>query len=279
MSNVDALLKSKAYVEVDSSTLSNLSKQINAMTLPKTLCPEKTPLFDGKACIACPNSLYNLKTLQCFNCTIDQYYNVSKAACAPKPHFYPNLTNPDWIVNDDAGIDRVLALIKSRQQLDTPHPCPEGTEFFNNQTLNCQSCPNGTYFNYDTFACAACPKGQELDYNTHKCNVRSVGKLQTSLSSPSLIYGGYPKNQFVDYYNSNKTSYPAIQDCPQAKPYFDGFECIKCADSSPYFNLVYKLCMSCPAPSVYDTDAMDCREDGQLRSSTPNPAKMYSSIF
>jgi len=200
-----------------------LTSTINNITFPKTTCNATTPLFNGIQCISCPQSLYNLQTLSCFNCPTDQYYNSTLFKCLSKPHFYPNLTNFNWTVNDSKGIDRVINFTEARAKLDSALPCPAGSEFFNNITLNCQSCPKGTYFNYDQSTCISCPTGQELDVNTHKCNTRTVGISQTNLNTPNLLYGGLPINQYNDYYQSNVTTYPKISDCPPEKPYFDGF--------------------------------------------------------
>jgi hypothetical protein len=223
VSNIDALSKSQSYVEEGNSTLANLSLAINKTILPTNVCNATTPLFDGTKCISCSQSLYNLQTLSCFNCAIDQYYNATQLKCLSKPHYYPNLTNYNWTVDNTSGIDRVISFTEARASLDSPVPCPAGSEFFNNKTLNCQSCPPNTFFNYDQWSCISCSTGQQLDINTHKCNAMTVGISQTNLNSANLLYGGLPINQYNDYYGSNVTTYPKIKDCPSDIPYFDGF--------------------------------------------------------
>ena len=53
-----------------------------------------------------------------------------------------------------------------------------------------------------------------------------------------MTYGGLSRLQHQDYYDNNKTTYPKIQDCPKETPNYDGYQCIKCFDFVPYFNLV-----------------------------------------
>jgi hypothetical protein len=109
----------------------------------------------------------------------------------PKPHYYPSSANNNWVVEDPAGIDRLINFTIDRKKLSDPIPCPSGNEFFNNKTLDCQSCPTGQYFNYDSFACVSCPTGQEVDPNTHVCSAKAQpGSFQTTLNSSNLIYNG-----------------------------------------------------------------------------------------
>ena len=120
-----------------------------------------------------------------------------------------------------------------------------------------------------------------MDPNTHECKAKlSEGLYQTSLNSPNLLYGGLPRAQHQDNYDSNKTTYPTIQDCPAATPYYDGYQCIKCFDFAPDFNLVTRRCQNCPENSTYNTVLKDCLDsNNDVISSPPNIAKMYSTIF
>lgn len=66
VSNTDALLKGKVYMEVDNFTIANLDAEI-AKTIPHQICPAAEPLFNKVKCTACPNgTYYNLKTLTCY---------------------------------------------------------------------------------------------------------------------------------------------------------------------------------------------------------------------
>jgi hypothetical protein len=66
VSNTDALIKSKAYVEIDNFTIANLQAE-NAKVIPQQSCPATAPLYNKASCIACPNgTFYNLKTLSCY---------------------------------------------------------------------------------------------------------------------------------------------------------------------------------------------------------------------
>lgn len=77
--------------------------------------------------------------------------------------------------------------------------------------------------------CQYCNDPYAFDVNMHGCFVKAPeGAYQTSLESPNLVYGGYPYNQWKDEYDSRKTEYPDIEDCPPEHPYFDGIVCIMC---------------------------------------------------
>jgi hypothetical protein len=201
VTNVDAIKKGNNFLEVDNYTLANIQKLNSQNVLPTVACDASKPLYDGKNCTACPASLYNLKSSACVNCTIQEYYNKTTNKCTPKPNNYPNLTNSNWIVGDATGVDRVINLTLARKKLNDSRPCPEFTEFFNNNTDDCQSCPNGTFFNYDTFTCSSCPANQSVDPNTHKCASKLPnGTYQTNLNSPNLIYNGVSIGELQEDY-------------------------------------------------------------------------------
>lgn len=169
VTNIDAVKKSNNFLETDNYTLANIQKQISQSILTPIPCDASQPLYNGTSCLACPYSLYDLKTLTCVNCTVKDYYNTTTNKCTPKPTYYPNLTNNNWIVNDADGIDRVINLTKSLKKINDSIPCPQNKEFYNSNTLECQSCPKATYFNYDNNTCNPCNDPLSVDPNTHKC--------------------------------------------------------------------------------------------------------------
>ena len=119
-------LKNASYLESDNTTLASLDAAAAKLPAPKKACPSATPLFTGKECIACPNALYNLTNGTCVSCTKEQQYNASSHRCGPKPNYYPNLTNSNWIVADASGVGKVLNLTKTRKALNNSEACPEG---------------------------------------------------------------------------------------------------------------------------------------------------------
>ena len=280
VSNTDAITLGNTYLEKDNHTLVNLIIMAKKLPDPKKTCPAETPLFNGVSCIACPNSLYNLETMVCTNCTVGFYYNNTSHTCAKLPDYYPNLTSRQWIVGSDAGLSKLVTMVDARVAINGSVPCPAATPHYNPNTNNCSACPVNNYYQYDTFTCVTCPAGQSVDFNTHRCATPSVGQYQTSLTSPNLLFEGLPLGQFQDDYNANKTAYPNIQDCPAATPYFDGFACIQCPAGNPLFSLPTRLCSNCPPNSVYDSPNKQCTSTtGELKQSDPNMGKMYSSIF
>jgi hypothetical protein len=104
------------------------------------------------------------------------------------------------------------------------------------------------------------------------------GLFQTNLSSPNLIFNGISLGEWQDIQASNKTKYPNIKDCPSDKPYFDGFDCISCHPFVPYFNIDNLLCQNC-GEAKYDSQRKECVLDNTVVTTSPNIAKMYSSIF
>lgn len=110
-----------------------------------------------------------------------------------------------------------------------------------------------------------------------------LGKYQTSINSPGLIYGGVSKAQWQSYYDKNVTAYPGIQDCPASTPYYDSINCISCIDGF-YFNLETRFCMKCPKDTKYDGTTnpnwVGCvAENNSQVKITPDIAKMYANIF
>jgi hypothetical protein len=140
--------------------LTNITQNISKIVLPTVPCDSLKPLYNGTTCIACSNnSLYSIKNLTCVTCAIQDYYDKTTNKCTPKPNYYPNLNNNNWIVGN-SSIDKALNFTKSRKDLKNSLPCPSNASFFNNNTFDCQSCPNETYFSYDTFNCTPCGKNQ-----------------------------------------------------------------------------------------------------------------------
>jgi hypothetical protein len=171
-------------------------------------------------------------------------------------------------------------LISDRKALKNAVECPNEQPHFNNNTLDCQVCPDNQSFDYEKGNCVSCGQGEEVDLNTRKCGKRLVGVYQTSLSAKNLLFDGKSKAEYQDDYDNNKKKYPAIQDCPASTPYFDGFACIACPAAHPLFSLDSKLCSNCPEGSSYVEKEYQCRNAaGDLKRSDPTISKMYSSIF
>jgi hypothetical protein len=191
---------------------------------------------------------------------------------------YPNLNNTNW------GANNITDVINWRNQLQNVNGsqmCPDAQPHYNGYV--CLSCDPGQFFNYDTFQCSYCPTGSSFDLNTRTClQVLPVGLVQTNIDSKNLIYGGISKAQWQSYYNSNKTAYPNIQDCPTQTPYYDGINCVQCPSTMPYFNLEYRLCMTCPTGTQYSVtpDYTGCvTPSNQQVAIGTDIAKMFSNIF
>ena len=281
VTNVNAIKAANNFLEVDNFTLANISKQISASTLPTNPCEASAPLFNGNSCLACNNSLYNLKTSACVNCSLQDHYDNKTNKCVPKPHYYPNFANNDWVVDDAEGIQRLINLTVARKNLTQPLPCPIATPFFNKNTLECQSCPTNHYYNYDQLVCVVCNNKQSVDPNVHVCSEKKPeGLLRTSLNSSNLIYNGISIAELQEKSEAVKAKYPHVADCPAEKPYFDGYDCIACLSWVPHFNVETLVCQDCGSSGAeYSKEMHDCVKEEQVVNTAPNPAKMYSSIF
>lgn len=51
---------------------------------------------------------------------------------------------------------------------------------------------------------------------------------------------------------------PAVPDCTQDKPYWDGISCISCPDPFVYFDLSTKTCVVCDPKDYYDAATKSC---------------------
>ena len=101
-----------------------MNDTISKVPPPLNKCDDKTPLFNGKNCIACSNALYNLSSLECSNCDIKSYFNATTHKCDPKPIFYPNLNNNNWTVNEPNGVLNVISMVNNRRNISGSAPCP-----------------------------------------------------------------------------------------------------------------------------------------------------------
>lgn len=240
-------------------------------------CPTATPFFNvsSQQCqVLCPttNTYYDISSGKCIVCA--KYEPTTQTCQGPK---FPNLTNSNWIVNDNNTM-KVVTWRNGLEKVDGSIECPAEAPYYNNQS--CVSCPPNTYFNYDSFQCQQCNPPLAFDINLHACITQAdPGQYQTSLASPNLLYGGYPYNQWQDTYNQNKASNPKIADCPAAQPYFDGVNCIMCPSYLPYFSLSLRTCQNCPDTAPYNSNLKDCMSNNTIIKTYPNIPKMYANIF
>ena len=105
--------------------------------------------------------------------------------------------------------------------------------------------------------------------------------MQTNpATADNLILDGRSLNEWKTYYFNNQTADPQISDCPSSKPFFDGITCISCPTDTPYFNLQYRLCQTCPKETAYDRAVRECLSTaGNIVTQSPNILKMAAGIF
>jgi hypothetical protein len=280
ISNVIALKLSNNYLDSPNYNMSTLQAAVLNVPYPFTECPASAPLFNGSACIVCSSMLYDILNKACANCVSGYFYNTTAHICSPTPQFYPNLNTSTWIVNNATDLQILKNLTNARKVMAGAQMCPNSTPDYNNNTNTCQSCPAGEYWNYNNYSCMACPPNMTVDYYTRTCAVKTVGVYQTSINSPNLLFGGFPRAQWQSIYDANLAKYPGIKDCPPATPYFDGFGCIACGGNYTLFSLLNQACTLCPTGSSYHPNSNACISNSSgLYQSPPNIAKMYSSIF
>ena len=154
-SNVAAIESLDYLQEAPNNTLDAIKAEIaayqNETNRPYKECDPEAPfLLTNGTCIICDEGLFfSLKQEECVECT--NYDSLTKTCPPPVPH-YANLTNTNWTV-DQSSFSDVYNWTNELKAVEGAVECPEGLEFYNNNTGFCQTCPEGTYFNYDRFVC------------------------------------------------------------------------------------------------------------------------------
>lgn len=155
--------------------------------------------------------------------------------------------------------------------------CPPSTPYFDGS--QCIVCPVAApYFSFDTNSCINCGGGTVFSLTSHNCVIAQPH--QTALTSPNLVLGGLPYNEWMYYYVNNQTANPQLANCPAATPYFDGLTCITCNPPTPYFSLTHRVCINCQAGTTYSTSVMECLSSaGNIVTQNPTLVKMAAGIF
>ena len=111
--------------------------------------------------------------------------------------------------------------------------------------MKCINCTVNQYFDLDTKKCISCPTGTTFDPAIQKCEVNNPPTQTNPTTATNISVGDTPLKQWQSYYTSNKTANPAIKDCVDPTPYFNGVKCVSCPDNYPYFDLSIKDCIQC----------------------------------
>ena len=240
-------------------------------------CPSATPYFDGTSCIACgPGQLFDVAISTCLTCPTGTVYSNSTYHCMPI-QYYTNITlNNQWI-SVNRNFTQLQTTMNTAAALPNAQPCPSSTPFYNG--TQCIACGGTTpYYSFDTNSCQACGTATTFSSTIHQCVI--VQQRITSLSSPNLILGGLPFNEWRYYYVNNQTANPQLANCPTANPYFDGKTCINCVAPAPYFSLMHRVCVNCAAGTTYSPTVREClSSSGNIVTQNPTLVKMAAGIF
>ena len=280
ITNTVALKLLNKYLVSPNYNMTTIEVANSKVPFPFKECPSTAPLFNGTSCIVCKNKLYDLVNKVCASCASGYYYLDKINICVPVPKYYPNLNNTNWIVDNSSGLSQLIAMRNQRKLLNGSIMCPNSAPDFNIKINSCGKCPTGQFWNYQSLTCVSCTNGSSFNAVNRTCSKPLVGRYQTDLAAPNLLFNGYPKAQYQYIQTQNALNYPVITNCPAATPYFDGFNCIGCSAPFPLFSMKHKACASCPVGSTYHPTIYTCvYPTGQLPTSAPNIGKMYSSIF
>lgn len=70
-SNTVALKALKNVVERNNATLANIEAEIKKQTMPVAICSDKTPMYNGTACVTCADpTYYDLEKKACVQATV-----------------------------------------------------------------------------------------------------------------------------------------------------------------------------------------------------------------
>ena len=216
-------------------------------------CPSATPYFSGTTCIACgPGQLFDTSISTCLTCPSNTVYSNTTFQCM-NIQYYTNITsNLKWI-SVNKNFTQLQTIMNANAALPYAQPCPLSTPFYNGS--QCIACPATTpYFSFDTNSCQKCGALTSFSAALHSCVI--IQQRQTSLSSPNLVLGGIPFNEWRYFYVNNQTVNPQLANCPTAKPYYDGTTCISCVAPTPYFSLTHRVCINCAAGTTYNPSVM-----------------------
>jgi len=239
-------------------------------------CPGSTPYFDGTSCISCPGQLFNVSIQTCQTCPSSTQYSNSTYQCL-SIHYYTNLTANNLWISTVVSPTQLLNNMTANAAVSGAQACPPATPFWTGS--QCIVCPLSTpYFSFDSNSCINCGGGTVFSLTTHNCVIAQ--QRQTSLTSPNLVLGGLPYNEWMYYYVNNQTANPQLANCPTSTPYFDGLTCISCSPPTPYFSLTHKACINCQAGTSYSSSVMEClSSSGNIVTQNPTLVKMAAGIF
>ncbi len=203
-------------------------------------CPPTAPYYNGTNCTSCPQ-LFDFNTLQCTQCTNGTVFNSTTRTCQS---LQPNANNP--IANGTLVGTPFLPQGTIPCPVTAPYYTPQGcvacqppNTLFNQSSLQCTSCPAGTYYSSTIASCVQSPPNAT---NLAASNGNYVGP--TPVTSPNDIV------------------------CPAIAPFFNGTQCINCPPTDPLFNTTTKTCTHCPTGSTFDNSTHVCR----LVPNATNPA-------
>lgn len=192
----------------------------------KIVCPDDAPFYNGQKCVACYLPKYwNLDTRACEECAANLHYDIVQkkcVGCGEKERF------------DEESYECVEVVCEGLTPFWNGKECVECflPWFWNEDTLTCDSCPEGQNYDIGQKECVACPDGYDEE-------LFACVKVQTVTPKTAV----------------ESTEVP---ECPSSAPFWDGNKCVACY-LPKYWNYSTRTCNNCPSGTNYDIVMKKCR--------------------
>lgn len=217
-------------------------------------CSGATPLFDisQAKCVACPDFyIFNSTTHTCglnFTCPEGFFFDETTQKCQCNPSnpffngtacfscYFPNFWNTNTLSCDScpAGYINVNTVCVL---------CPADKP--NVVGFKCEACNISEYFNQDTKQCEKCAAPTAYNYTSKQCECPSEAPLLVNTAS-GPVCSSCP---FLTFYNQTTKSCEACAAgltfnatsktcyaCPSDKPISNGFSCTGCTAPGSFYN-------------------------------------------
>lgn len=90
--------------------------------------------------------------------------------------------------------------------------------------------------------------------------ILSATIFQSNIYASNWILGSQTIDDLIEEYYQRSVQYDNITNCPLEFPFFDGDQCIACAQAKSVFNMFTKKCEFCPTDTQINTGLRVCEQ-------------------